>query len=83
MTELSSIEKKNSEEPLCWPNYTSAGRVSDLMEAPWLGLDALSFVGTTGVQLLDATAFRYWSCCWERIFFFYLRVESWFIYLLF
>ena len=39
---------------------TPAGRAPDLMKAPayniqssWLGLDALSLVGHTGVQLLD------------------------------
>ena len=51
-------------------NRTPAGRASDLMMAPaqscqlsWLGLDALSLVGPTGVQLFDFCCSSARSCC--------------------
>ena len=46
-------------------NCTPAGRASDVIQLSWLGLDALSLVGPTGINywISVVPALQCWSCC--------------------
>ena len=71
-------DKQKTKNDLCLMFVSGKG----IFQLNWLGLDVLSLVGPTGVQLIDVCCSSVRFCCWVLVLF-HLSDESWLVCSLF